>query len=65
MVVPEEMDSFYDHGTLAKSVVCRSVHVISRCGPQGHIIIVIFALMNQWIAAGLLLFGALAPLKGQ
>ena len=65
MVVPEEMDSFYDHGTLAKSVVCRSVHVISRCGPQGRIIIVIFALMNQWIAAGLLLFGASAPLKGQ
>jgi len=46
-------------------VVCRSVPVNGRCGPQGRINITIFAFMNQWIAASLLILGVSAPLQGQ
>ena len=46
-------------------VFCRLVQGVGRCGPQGRIIIIIFAVMNQWIAAGLLALSGIAPLQGQ
>ncbi len=46
-------------------VFCRLVQGVGRCGPQGRIIIAIFAFMNQWIAAGLLTLSGIAPLQAQ